>query len=231
MPGKPKYKKRKRKRKFYNVKNRGLSTKLLMGKGMTPLGTTLKVNMKYNQVINLNAPTAGIPAVQVYSANGMYDPDHTGPGHQPRGFDQLVGTLYDHYTVIASSIQVTFANLDAVNPQICGIAVKDNTTPIVSVEEAMESPDCVYDTLGALVGGGVKTLRRSLNPNKWLGSGGSPLSNPQLRGSAGNNPAEDIFFNVFVAAADGGTDPAAVSCNVVINYTAILTEPKNPVRS
>lgn len=222
---------KKRKRAPASI-NRGLKTSLVgSGTKNTPLSKTLKVNMKYQAAKNLNPTVGGIIALNNFSANGMYDPDVTGVGHQPRGFDQFVGVLYDHYTVIASSIQVTFSNSDTTNPQVCGIMVSDQSTSPTTLNNALESPDCIYTVVGARdSGSSVQTLRRSINPNKWLGFS-HPMSQPQARGSAGGNPAEDIFFQVFVGAMDEGTDSGDVVCQIVINYTAILSEPRNPAQS
>lgn len=41
-----------------------------------------------------------------YAANGMYDPDLTGTGHQPLGYDQMA-TLYNDYRVHGVTVKVT----------------------------------------------------------------------------------------------------------------------------
>lgn len=40
-----------------------------------------------------------------FSANGLYDPDLTGVGHQPRGFDQMM-TLFDRYVVTGVRVEM-----------------------------------------------------------------------------------------------------------------------------
>ena len=62
-----------------------------------------------NRVIT---PTAAAATAYVYSANGLYDPDITGAGHQPMSFDQLIG-MYEHYTVQSGKITVNFVNENA----------------------------------------------------------------------------------------------------------------------
>lgn len=60
--------------------------------------------LKYSTDIQLNATAASID-VHVFSANGLYDPDVTSTGNQPRLFDQYMA-LYNHYTVVAAAISV-----------------------------------------------------------------------------------------------------------------------------
>lgn len=223
---------RKKKRRGGNI-NRGLKTSLMAAgvSQITPLSKTLKVTCKYQENTNLNPSLAGGIALNSYSANGMYDPNVSGIGHQPRSFDQLM-TLYDHYVVIASSIQVTFFNYDQSNPQVVGIGVADQSTSYGILNNALESPDCVYGVLGVKGSGNdIVTLRRSISPPKWLGSGIAPLSNDQLQGSSSTNPPEDVLFQVFAGAFDEATDTNDVGAQVVINYTAILKEPRNPAQS
>ena len=85
----------------------------------------MKVTFRYASRIIINPAAAG-NGVHVFSANGMYDPDLTGVGHQPRGFDEVM-PLYDHYTVIGSKCTVAACNLST-GGGILGIALKDSTT-------------------------------------------------------------------------------------------------------
>lgn len=47
--------------------------------------------------------------LRVFRGNSLYDPDFTGVGVQPYGYDQLFPALYATYTVRASSIKVMVA--------------------------------------------------------------------------------------------------------------------------
>lgn len=56
------------------------------------------------------ATGAGTSLNRFFSGNGLYDPDITGTGHQPYGFDQFCTApggsgLYSRYTVMASTFE------------------------------------------------------------------------------------------------------------------------------
>lgn len=220
----------KRQRRLGPNKDSGLRTSLIPSAPTTPLAHRQKATLKYQTVVSLNPAAFGI-AQYSFSANGLFDPDISGVGHQPRGFDQLM-LLYDHYTCICTSFQATFFNGDSNNAIVCGLGVADQATTYTTLNNGMESPDFVYAICGPrLSGSDVRTLRRSINPNRWLGSGTAVLSNDQLRGSAAANPAEQAFFNILVSPMDEATDVTAATVQVLINYTVIFTEPKNPGQS
>ncbi len=64
------------------------------------------VKMRYFADVELD-PGAGAMAAHIFSANGLFDPDITGVGHQPYSFDQWMA-VYDHYHVVGAKISVTF---------------------------------------------------------------------------------------------------------------------------
>lgn len=57
----------------------------------------------------LSESAAGLGIVNTFRANSLFDPDFTGVGAQPLGFDQW-STLYSTYRVISCKYEVTFSN-------------------------------------------------------------------------------------------------------------------------
>lgn len=57
--------------------------------------------LRYVVTESITGPAVGAIVVRQYRANGMYDPEVAVGGHQPFGFDQLMGQ-YHHFTVIKS---------------------------------------------------------------------------------------------------------------------------------
>lgn len=195
-----------------------------------PLPKTLKTTMVYHETFDLNPGAAGVNAVYVWSANGLYDPNITGVGHQPRGFDQLM-TLYDHYVVIGVKASMTVANLDASKAQVYGMAIVDRNTSLGSPNiEYMELRTSKSRIVGPFGPDAVGTLHIACDPNKFLGRS-KPMSDPELKGSTSANPTEQAYIHCFAFPQDASTDTGALNCRITLEYTAILIEPKQPTSS
>lgn len=191
-----------------------------------PIGKTRKVNFIYHEVFAMN-PGAGVPATYVFSANGCYDPNISGVGHQPRGFDELM-QLFEHGTVIGTKIDVGMYNNNA-EAMTYVLSLRDITTVPSTFDDALEVPGCQWTVAPTQNGGGVSNLSLSVNPNKFLGRS-KPLTEDNLRFSRTGNPATQCYFHI-VAGTPTLSDPGTVHIHVRIQYTCILTEPTMPLVS
>ncbi len=214
-------KRRRRRRGKRRLNIRGFGSKSL-------LGNKLPLKFKYQTSGTLNPGVAGISAVQIMSANGLWDPDITGVGHQPRGFDQIM-LLYNHYTVVSSKIKINFAfgSSTSHSPLVVGCALWDNTTTSSDINEYMESRNVSYKT--ASPGAPSTTIVKTFSARKFLGRP-HPLSEDDLRGNITGNPSEQGYYHVFVAPTNA-VDANEISYNLVIEYNAVMTEPNNPSQS
>lgn len=217
MAPRTKYRKRKRRTVAKRRKKRTY---------IPPLWPNRKVaRLRYGDAQPSSSSIAGAAVMYSWTCNGMYDPNITGTGAQPRGFDQIM-PFYDHYVVIGAKCVVTFQN-DSEEPVRVGILIRD----VSSVSQ--QSPDTIQEyrhkrtiTLDGITRGGRSfgTVSYKVNPNKFL-SRSHPLSDDQLKGSALTNPAEQCFFQTFAYALDG-VSIATVRAQVRIEYTAVFIEPK-----
>lgn len=90
----------------------------LVGKSGTSFGSVarpfpykLYTVLSYSEDFSLTNATAQIPVNYAFRGNGMYDPNYSGVGIQPRYFDTFLGTdggtaPYSRYCVLASQITV-----------------------------------------------------------------------------------------------------------------------------
>lgn len=191
----------------------------------TPLGQTFKYKTRYyEKALSINPGASGAAASYVFSANGLYDPNVTGVGHQPIGFDQLM-QMYDHYTVIASRIKVLCHNSSATSKVIWGIYVKDEATaeldPSVIIENGLGKHSYLLEEGGNPSSAKYMTLGHSVK--KFFNK--KPLQDPNLQGTVSANPAEQSYFHIW-AADLSNADPGALDLCVEIEYVAILTEPQ-----
>jgi len=162
----------------------------------------------------------------VYSANGLYDPDITGTGHQPMGFDQIM-PMYQHYTVIGARIKVVSYNYDGTYPQIAGIKVSGSATVEADYAKSFENGLCVWKTLNKNgTGGEIKTLTSHVSIGKFMGRH-NILSEDDFRGTDSANPDEQVYFHVFTAPHAYGANAENVIHKITIDYIAVFTEPKD----
>lgn len=218
-----KYKRRYRRRRRYTPKP-------MKSLQRTGFAKSALVKLRYTTTLNLN-PGAGTPAVNVFSANGMYDPDFTGSGHQPNSFDQWI-TFYDHYTVLGSKISVNFMNPFSVF-LLAGIDLRDKSSTVTSnIENIAENAGTVYTNIEP-VGSGrpMKRLRKTFSAKKFF-SKTSVRDEKDLEGDVSANPAEQAYYHVWLMSADGSTDPgASFPVQVTIEYIALFSEPKAIIAS
>lgn len=88
----------------------GTSHKASMATFRMPTGGSivpdrLRTKLKYTSLFSVTS-TSGAIQYQLMAGNGCFDPDITGSGHQPQGFDQYAA-LYQRYVCRGSAIKVS----------------------------------------------------------------------------------------------------------------------------
>lgn len=99
-------------------------------RGSFPFPNKRMAVLDYVDQIALTSSAAGLFGTeQVYRLNSLYDPDFTGTGHQPYGYDQLAA-LYLRYKVEAVKIFVEWGDVsgDGIFPAFMVTTPNDGTT-------------------------------------------------------------------------------------------------------
>jgi len=173
----------------------------------------------------------GITA-QVFRANSLYDPDYTGGGHQPNGFDQIIAA-YQHFTVTDAKIRVSLKQLStgggSIEPGTFVLAMSDTGTLVASqasLQGMLEKRTVMC--FGAYSGqGGITSasaFEGQLSVSRLLGKTRRELVEmANLRGDAASNPAEGYFFELGFFSESN--NPGAINFCAEIEYTAVFTEP------
>lgn len=84
-------------------------------------------DVKLRYVDYRHSTDAGGTVTQIWRGNAPFDPDQTGVGSQPVGYDQL-SAFYERYRVFGCRIRIQVHNADAV-PTFCGIRADTGPTP------------------------------------------------------------------------------------------------------
>lgn len=184
--------------------------------------------LRYSTDFSLTS-TAGAVNTYVFRANDLYDPDLTGSGHQPMGFDQMM-QFYNHFCVLKSRLKVTFKNYGSVD---CTVAIRQDadSTPLTTIDRILEFGGLVTAELEVAGGFGAnKLLELALDVARLQGVSRSAITaDPNLRGDASSSPVEVTYFHV--AIWDAGANNQSVKCSAILEQVAVFTEPRDMVES
>lgn len=183
--------------------------------------------LRYHEDITLDAGVAGIPGIWSFSALSLRDPNFTGVGHQPRGFDQLM-QLYSHYFVDEVCIEVWF-NSTGSNSQLGFIQLRDSSVSSMTRDDALEYTTMTEKVVSANAGYPTK-ITYTCKPNQFLGL---PKHDASMKGgvSSSETPDADAYLTVGVMPLSAGTDSTAIAAVVKLTYKCTLVEPTEPTSS
>lgn len=201
----------------------------------TPLWPVSKLihNQLYYTYGNTLAGVSGITATHTFSANGIYDVDITGTGHQFIGFDQLM-SAYEHYAVIRSKLTIGFVNNSSYAVR-AGVYLSPDGVAITDPSELIENglvKHVILDAKGGAstdpgVSGRVKTITIDCDVKKYFGKQKySQLLEANYSGSVAANPTEQVYFNVFTFSSHTGTTNSQVLFDATLSYDVIYYEPR-----
>lgn len=223
MPGK-KYTKRKR---MPARRRRGgkRSVTLANRSALAPIPARYITKMKYAESFVLTG--TGLRTQQM-NLNSLFDPNRSGLGHQPYGFDQLCGpsgsALYNRYRVFKVDYVVVVAN-DTYNIHYAVLNSNDASPPIGSVSEARENPRCQYKCQNP--GGTLKTITGSISLPSLMGrTKAQYMASDNYQSQYNTSPSELAVMNIY---AQGLNDDVGVSMshtvNVLLTYHVELFDP------
>lgn len=102
---------KKRRQRRYGKKKRG-NAPVSVARRQTGNNGSLMPNRLMTKLVYANSRNQTVTTAMNYykwSVNSLYDPDYSGTGHQPRGFDQL-SALYSEYRVHAVKFNVVIVS-------------------------------------------------------------------------------------------------------------------------
>ncbi len=157
-----------------------------------------------------------------YRANSIFDPDAGGGSRQPYGHDTFE-TLYKHYSVKSSVIDISFAEFSgdtAFQPTMCGVWNNDDGTDITDKDLIREQPG---STSKLLTNNEAVSVRGVYNRNARYPAYGQN----DVGAEFGVSPSETTIFNIFTARDDTSTTPEnIVTAFIKITYEVEMWDPK-----
>lgn len=191
----------------------------------TSMPGSMTVKMKYCDQYSLTSGS-GTATSQVFKANSVYDPDHSGTGHQASTRDQWA-LLYTHYRVDAVHFKVVAivasgSGFLTMFPSTDGGAITD---PVVATESRLST------TIPIQGGGGGKTLSRSYSLAAIFGVTRQVLMDDDLYRSVLTADPQAVGYlrlSWIDAALSAGT---VCHVNIEITYSVTLYGPLQTARA
>lgn len=177
----------------------------------------LKFKHTYQETVQLT--TTAVLGSYHFSANGMYDPNISGTGHQPYYFDQMT-PLYNHYHVIGSRIKVKIIPASS-NQAACQFVLwlNDDTSVPTSMTTINENKFAVQTVRGPS-DERPTFLTHKFSTKKWFGN---VMANDELKGTNSTNPTEQVYYTINFQPLDQ-TATSTFYASVDIEYIAIWNE-------
>lgn len=163
--------------------------------------------------------TTAAPADQIFSGNSVFDPDATGVGAQPVGYDQWAA-LYGTYTVLASSIKFVITTGSSVATRCVLIPTTDTVTAAtLSTIELMQNNYSKAAYLNVSTGGhDIARLKHYMSTSEIIGIPPSRVTDdPNCSASIGNNPATRWYW-FFTPFAMDGSSAVILRADVCVTY-------------
>jgi hypothetical protein len=148
-------------------------------------------------------PFTSVGSSQSYAfrGNGPYDPNATGVGYQPVGYDEL-STFYFKYFVIGARITITYVNNSVVPIQMAVVAAPSSST-VTSYDQAMIYPGRKLKMFDGYTRGGNSYGTLSATQRSLSVLGRSYDDNFSADVSA--NPSSQWYFLILFQTADQAT--------------------------
>lgn len=182
------------------------------------------VRMRYAETVNLTSTVGSLDSV-VFRANGVFDPNHTGTGHQPMGYDQY-SALFNHTIVLGSKMTCRwFIDTGANAPMQVGSYLSDTTTvPYTTPDEFIEAKKGTARTYNG------RQAQSVITTSKFSTRGFFKVKDvsdnvDRLGAGVGGTPSEQATYVIWFATSNGSTD--TMYCQVTIDYIVMFSEPKD----
>lgn len=192
-----------------------------------PIAKTFKRILPYFETgLSINPGAGGVLGSYVFQLNGVYDPNITGGGHQPLGFDQLM-LMYEHVVAIGANIKIDFTSNDTVYHQLVGMYLSTTSTTETDVRKVIENGSCVWQVIGPNGTGieSVASLSLKCGVEKFMGLH-NILSNPAFASTTTLNATDGLFCHIFVCDHNQNYDTAGITFDVYLNQICVFTQPK-----
>jgi len=200
-----------RRKRVVRRRRSGYKSNNIVKRSLNPIAQNYVCKLKYaTSVITDNN------GQYVMNLNSLYDPEQSGVGHQPYGYDQLA-TLYNRYRVIGASWNVVCMKQSSAFC-LSALPANESTPAITSGAQMRENPRAkfVYQNPGGV----IKMVKGYTSIPSLIGrTKAQYMADDRFQVDVLANPQEYARLNILV---NGPTDTplAGEAIQITIEYTA-----------
>jgi hypothetical protein len=174
-------------------------------------------SLNYNQLNAITTAGVGVPSLQSFRMNSIFDPDLTGVGHQPLGHDEFT-PFYTKYTVTGIRYAVTYSNQSTTDYADVAVCLRPNTNGYGTMSTVLESSYVQRAVLGPEGGANnIRTIRGTCTVAKIRGVPTQKVINEnEYSAQIGANPVLQPTLQIYV---ENQNTAAAITVNVRTDIT------------
>jgi len=168
----------------------------------------------------LDVGVGGLPVTYLFNLSSLFDPNITGVGHQPAGFDQIAA-MYEEYLVMSVDYKVCIWNNDTGNQMLYGITINDEGTAQSDLRVIMENGNTQWDLVSTKNGAGTCISKYSGHVDLATAHGQTKAtfnSDPDNWSLFSTGPNDNMFMHIWACPQDGIIDTTVSRLSVTLQY-------------
>lgn len=200
----------------------------------TLIKNRIVTKLKYVDIVTVDSAAASI-ASHVFRANDAFDPDLTGGGHSPLGYNQYA-LLYNNKRVLSSTIKITPIHMDLADATPCVFGVYTDVDSTISYGSGIEIIEDMRNKGGWGIAGATDSQQANSLSNSKRASFNVRQMGPEHRNNvtdvAGTPGIPDTrYYQVWASGVTATDNPSPQDFLVELMYTIEFTSPKHLAQS
>jgi hypothetical protein len=200
------------------------------GAMLNPFGTkplfppTRRVALAYSERVAMTEAAGGVGITYAFSLNSLFDPNATGVGAQPVGFDEI-SAMYGQYRVWKARVKLTFMNATTNVSSIVGAFATYQPTAPADPNAWLCQPFCKSGRIEALGSVSSTVLTMDVDIPSVLGLTKQQYdSDMDYVGTPSGSPTRQAYLMLFLRGF-GNTTAGSGVCFVQIEYLTQFSRP------
>jgi len=205
---------------------------------MNGVSKTARVRLRYCGEVSVTTTGTSTISRHVFAANSLYDPDQTGVGNQPVGFDEWMN-LYQFYTVVGGTVKCDPIDESTSNntAQYFALGISDSSILSGATVQSLLS-NCPSSNPGAPfsrwgIARGVATIEEPGRTRSVKWKAGDVMGMAQsdvvdratLQGSSSTSPS-DLIYATLLCGDVFGAASSTQGYLVTMEFDVVFTGPK-----